>query len=91
MTFIKGLCRLNHYASSVIVDEAIGIVYVYCCTWRLVPYVRRRTGRPPRPSHEVAGPSLNMDLLKAEISSVASLGGADVAAHSGPMEEEPAT
>ncbi len=46
---------------------------------------------PPCPSHDVAGQSLNMDLFKAEISSKAGLGGADVAAHSGPVEEELAT
>ena len=54
-------------------------------------YVRRGTSRPPRPRHDVAGPSLNMDLLKAEVGGEAGLGGADVAAHTGPMEEEPMT
>ena len=52
-------------------------------------YVRRRTCRPPRPRHDVAGPSLNVYLIIAEISSEAGLGGADVAAHCGPMEKEP--
>ncbi len=46
---------------------------------------------PPCPHHDVAGLSLNMDLFKAKISSKAGLGGADVATHSCPMEEEPAT
>jgi hypothetical protein len=32
-----------------------------------------------------------MDLFKAETGSEAGLGGADVAANPGPMEEEPAT
>jgi hypothetical protein len=46
---------------------------------------------PPRPRHDVAGPSLDMDLFKAETCCEAGPGGADVAAHSGPMEGEPAT
>jgi hypothetical protein len=54
-------------------------------------YVRSRTRRPPRPRHDVAGPSINMDLLEAEVRGEASLGGADVAANSGPIEEQPAT
>ncbi len=45
---------------------------------------------PSRPRHDVAGQGL-MDLFKTEPSSEAGLGGADVAAHSGPMEKEPAT
>jgi hypothetical protein len=32
-----------------------------------------------------------MDLFKAETGGEAGLGGADVAAHSGPMEDEPTT
>ena len=84
--------RLNHCATSVDVMATIVTVYVYCFTWRLVTNVRRRTSRAPRPRHDVAaGPSLNMDLFKAEVGGEAGLGGADVAAHSGPMEEEPAT
>ena len=58
---------LNHYASSVIVTCSIVSVYVYFCNWRLVTYVRRGTSRPTRPCHDVAGPSLNMDLFKAEV------------------------
>ncbi len=54
-------------------------------------YVWRRTSRFPRPRHDIAVPSLNMDLFKAEVGGKAGLGGADVAAHSGPMEEEPVT
>jgi hypothetical protein len=57
----------------------------------MVTYVRRGTSSPPRPRHDVAGQSLNMDLFEAETSGEAGLGGADVAAHSGPMEEEPTT
>ena len=67
------------------------MIYVYCSTWRLVMYVWRRTTRPTRLSHDVAGQSLHMDLFKAETGSEAGLGGADVAAHSGLMEKEPAT
>ncbi len=67
------------------------LVYEYCSTWRLVTYVWRRTSRPTRPRHDVAGPSLHMDLFKSKPSGEAVLGGADVAAHSSPMEEEPAT
>jgi hypothetical protein len=54
----------------------------------VVPYVWRGTSRPPHPRHDVAGPSLNMDLFKAEICGEAgpgSLGGSMV------REEEPAT
>ena len=57
----------------------------------MVTYVRRGTSSPPRPRHDVAGPSLNMDLFEAETGGEAGLGGADVAAHSRPMEEEPTT
>ena len=67
------------------------MIYVFCSTWRLVTYVRCRTTRPTRPRHDVARQSLHMDLFKAETGSEAGLGGADVVAHSGPMEEEPAT
>jgi hypothetical protein len=56
-------------------------------------YVQRWTSLPPRPRHDVAGPSLNLDLFKAEVlvCCKTGLGDADVEAHSGPMEEEPAT
>ena len=82
-------CR-NHFASSDDVTILTNKVHVYCSTWRLVTYVQRRTSRPTRPRHDVAGPSLHMDLFKTEPSgdSEAGLGGADVAAHSCPMEEE---
>lgn len=36
---------------------------------------------PPSPRHNVAGPSLDMDLLVAEIGGEAGLGTADVAEH----------
>ncbi len=64
---------------------------IYYLIWRLVTYVRRRTSRPPSPSHHFAGPSLDIDLLKAEIGGEAGLGTADVADHCSPMEEQPAT
>ncbi len=54
---------------------------VYYLTWRLATYVLRRSSRPPSPRHHVAGLSLDMDLLKAEIGSEAGLGTADVAEH----------
>ncbi len=45
----------------------------------------------PRSSHDVAGQSINMDLCKAEVCcpGEASLGGADLAAHSSPIEKQP--
>jgi hypothetical protein len=64
---------LNHYASSKLVVMLQVIVYVYCCTWRLMMYVWRGTSPPPLAcaSHhdDIAGPSLNMDLfnLKADL------------------------
>ncbi len=66
-------------------------VYDYCCTSRLVTYVWRGTSSLPRPRHDIAGQSLNMDLFKAEVHGEAGLGGADMAAQSGPIEEQPAT
>ena len=56
----------NHCASSIDARYYTIILYVYCSTWRLVTYVRRRTSRPTRPRHDVAGPSLRMDLFKAK-------------------------
>ena len=89
---ILDIC-LNHWhcVTSVDVTATIVTVYVYCFTWRLVTYVRRRTSRAPRPRHDVTGQSIDIDLLEAEICSEASLGGADVAANSGPIEEKPST
>ncbi len=54
---------------------------IYYSTWRLVTYVLRRTSRPPSPRQHIAGPSLDIDLLKAEIGGEAGLGTADVADH----------
>jgi hypothetical protein len=48
----------------------------------LVTYVWRRTSRPPSPRHNVAGPSLDMDLHVAEIGGEAGLE---------TMEEQPTT
>jgi len=45
-----------------------------------VTNLRRWTSRPTRPRHDVAGPSLNVDLFIAEVGGEAGLGGADVAA-----------
>jgi hypothetical protein len=53
---------LYHCATSNDVIVAIVTVYVYCFTWRLVTYVRRWTSSAPRPRHDVAGQSINMDL-----------------------------
>ncbi len=39
-------------------------IYFNCPTCRLATYVRRWTSRPPRPSHDVAGPSLNKIKLR---------------------------
>ena len=50
------------------------IIYIYRCTWRLVTYVRRGPSHAPRPRHDVAGPSINMDLVEAEVRREASLG-----------------
>ncbi len=56
-------------------------------------YILRWTSSAPRPRHDVTGQSLNMDLFKAETvtGGEAGLGGADVSAHSGPIEEQPVT
>ncbi len=54
-------------------------------------YVLLGTSSPTRALHDVPGPSLNMELFKAEMGGEAGLGGADMAAHFGLMEEEPAT
>ncbi len=56
-------------------------------------YVLHGTSRAPRPRHDVTGQSLNMDLFKAETvtGGEAGLGGADILAHSGLIEEQPAT
>ncbi len=78
--------HLNSYASSVVLRQGIVMIYIYCCTWRLVTNLRRRTSRPTRPRHDVAGQSLNVDLFIAEVGCESGLGGADVAAHGGPME-----
>ena len=78
------VCCLDLCSNSVVVIESIVTVYDYCFTWRLVTYIRRRTSSAPAPRHDVAGPSINMDLCEAKVCGESSLGGADVAAHSGP-------
>jgi hypothetical protein len=54
-------------------------------------YIRCRTSSFPRPSHDITSQSINMDLFEAEIHCEARLGGANVAAHSGQIEKQPAT
>ncbi len=76
---------LDHYATSVTKLVSIVIVYVYRLTWRLVSYIWRRTRRAPNPSHDVTGPSLDMDRFKADARGEAGLGGGDMAVHSGPI------
>ena len=67
--------RRTHCATSVDVMSTKITVYDYCFTWRLVTYVRRRTSSAPRPRHDGAGPSIDIDLFEAEIRCEASLGG----------------
>ena len=81
----------DHYATSVIEYDTMVDVLLIRFTWRLVTHVRRRTGSPPRPRHDVAGPRINSNLFEAVVSGEAGLGGADVAARSGTIEEQPAT
>ena len=52
---------LDHYTTSVIVKMIIVALYVYCFTWRLVTYIRRRASRVPRrrPRHGVADQCIN--------------------------------
>jgi hypothetical protein len=47
-----------------------------------VTFDLRGTSCPSRPRHDVAGPSLNMDLSKDKVLGEAGLGDADVTAHS---------
>ncbi len=54
-------------------------------------HVRRWSSCAPRPRYDVAWPSVDSDLLEAAVRSEAGLGGADVAAYSCPIEEQPAT
>ncbi len=74
--------HLNPFASSADANLYKVKVSIYNSTWRFVTYVWRRTSRPPSPSHHVSGPSLDMDLLKAEIGGEAGLE---------TMEEQPTT
>lgn len=60
-------------------------------TWRLVSHVWRWTRRAPQPGHDVARPCIDTDLTEAEVGGEAGFGGADVAAHCGPIEKQPAT
>ncbi len=81
----------NHYATSMIVIETKVTVYLYCFTWRLVTYGRRRTSGAPRPRHDVAGQIINIDLFKAEVHCEAGLGDCHVAVHSCLIEEQHST
>ena len=53
--------------------------------------VRQAQAQPrPRPRHDVACPSINMDLVEAEVHREAGLPGAGAAAlRPGPIEEQP--
>ena len=81
-TSLRDSSHLNPSASSADASQNKVKVSIYNSTWMSVRYVWRRTSRPPSPRHHVAGPSLDMDLPKAEIGSKAGLG---------TMEEQPAT
>jgi hypothetical protein len=69
-----------------VLDTELGM-YITC--W----LVWRGARRAIRAGHDVAGPSINMDLSEAEVRCEAGLGGAaaDVAAHSCQIEKQPAT
>lgn len=54
-------------------------------------HVWRWTRRAPQPGHDVARPCIDTDLTEAEVGGEAGFGGADVAAHCGPIEKQPAT
>ena len=54
-------------------------------------YVRRWSSRPTQPCHDIAGPCIDADGADAEVCCKASFGRGDVAVHSGPIEEQPAT
>ncbi len=82
--------RLIHCTASVVVKESIVTVYAHCLTWRLVTYVRSRTSSAPHSRHDVASQSITMDLCEAEVCCEASLGSADVAAHSSSIEKQSA-
>ena len=54
-------------------------------------YVWRWTRRAPGPGHDVASPGFHVNLFEATVRGEAGFGGGNVAAHSGPIQEEPAT
>ncbi len=72
-----------------VLDTELGM-YITC---QLVSDVWRWARCATRAGHDVAGPSINMDLCEAEVRCEAGLGpgGADVAAHSCQIEKQPAT
>jgi hypothetical protein len=81
--------RRTYCATSVDVMRKKITVYDYCFTWQLVTYVRRRTSSAPRPCHDGAGQSIDIDLFEAEIRCEASLGGRRNPAPA--IEEQPTT
>ena len=80
---------LDHYAISVVVRCRIITVFVYFFIWSLVSYVWHRSRSAPRPCHDVASQRIDMYRFKAYAGCEAGLGGGNVAAHSGPIEEQP--
>ncbi len=65
----------NHYPISMLASNTIVTVCIYCFTWLGRAVTRCRTSRTPRPPgrHDVACPSINMDLFKAEVRGEAGL------------------
>ena len=71
-------------------------VYIICfcqtpcqCTWRLMTNRRRRSRSAAAPSHDIPRPSLDVDLVEAELRLVAGLGTCNVPADRSPIEKEP--
>jgi hypothetical protein len=90
------LTALNHCASSVIVIDPIVIVYVYCCTVRLVTYVWRRTSAPralAMTSQGLASTCISLKPRSAAKQAQAALEALMWLLYSGQMarEEEPTT
>ena len=60
-----------------------------CGTWRLMTNRRRRSRRAAAPSHDITRPSLDVDLVEAELRLVAGLETCNVPADRSPIEKEP--
>jgi hypothetical protein len=60
---------LNHYAASMLASDPIVTVHLYCLTGlgRLVTRSRTSSNACPPGRHDIACPSINMDLFKAEV------------------------